>query len=347
MKSLRRPRHGSSRVRRRVGWVAATTLHGGAASFRALDDAVAMRVANNARWLDSNSEFACEMYRPDERYDIVIFFKAMDARCQTEAERIKDRGGVVIFDANVNYYEIWGEYEIPGTRPTDEQKRDAAAFTRSADHVVADSTYLADIARAFNSCVSWVPDNVDIRRYKPGRARKRDETVRLVWSGIAKKAMPLLSVADALSRLRSAELVLVSNEPPEVMPALQAAIPCRFVRWSERHYPGILRSCDVIISPKRLVNGYELGHTEYKITLGMAVGLPAVASPQQSYVEAISCHGGGFIANSIDEWQRALDTITADRELRATLGRRARLTVEQRYATPVVAHRYLEVLRSL
>ena len=42
----------------------------------------------------------------------------MDVRCQDEAERIQAYGGKVVFDANVNYYDIGGDYFIPGTQPT-------------------------------------------------------------------------------------------------------------------------------------------------------------------------------------------------------------------------------------
>ena len=54
----------------------------------------------------------------------------------------------VIFDANVNYYEIWGDYDIPHTRPTDEQRRAALELTELADHVVADSSYTIDVPAA-------------------------------------------------------------------------------------------------------------------------------------------------------------------------------------------------------
>jgi len=103
----------------------------------------------------------------------------------------------------------------------------------------------------------------------------------------------------------------------------------------------------VIVSPKRLQNGYELGHTEWKITLGMAAGLPAVASPQQSYVEAIGHRGGGIVADSTEEWTEALGRLAIEPALRAELGERAVETVRERYATPVVARQYLDLLRSL
>src|SRR5205085_6157596 len=156
-----------------------------------------------------------------------------------------------------------------------------------------------------------------------------------------RKAKPLLLVRDALAALRDAELVLVSNEEPVEVGELRGAIPTRFVPFDLRQYARILRDCDVIISPKRLVNGYEVGHTEWKITLGMAAGLPAVASPQQSYVEAIEHRGGGIVADSPEEWTEALARLAADRGLREAVGARALETVRERYATPVVARQYL------
>ena len=51
----------------------------------------------------------------------------MGEREQAEAERARARGAAVVFDANVNYYDVWGEYDLPGTRPTTEQQRAAEA----------------------------------------------------------------------------------------------------------------------------------------------------------------------------------------------------------------------------
>jgi glycosyltransferase involved in cell wall biosynthesis len=90
-----------------------------------------------------------------------------------------------------------------------------------------------------------------------------------------------------------------------------------------------------------------MGHTEYKITLGMAIGLPAVASPQQSYVEAISYAGGGLIARDDAEWRGALERLTTDLAFRVELGQQARRTVLERYSTPVVAGMYGALLEEL
>src|SRR5205807_2881814 len=139
------------------------------------------------------------------------------------------------------------------------------------------------------------------------------------------------------------ELVVVSDARPPELDALEQVVPCAYEPFELRRYARVLRRCDAIVSPKRLVNGYELGHSEWKITLGMAAGLPAVASPQQAYVEAIGAHGGGIVADSAEEWTAAFERLRDPAE-RAELGARARRTVEERYSTPVVARRYGEFL---
>jgi glycosyltransferase involved in cell wall biosynthesis len=341
-------RRRSSGAALRVGWVAASTLGTQRPRFGSLPPNVGMRIANPAHWLDAHAPgVRNEMYRADRRYDAVVFVKAMDPPAQLEAERARSRGAKVVFDANVNYYEVWGEYELPGTRPTDAQHRDASAMTGLADWVVADSSYLLDVVRKVNGRASWIPDNVDTRQFRPPRRGPSERPLRLVWCGMATKALPLLDIRDALARLDDAELLVVSNAPPPELAELGRAIPTRYKPFELRRYARILRDCHVIISPKRLVNGYEMGHSEWKITLGMATGLPAVASPQRSYVEAIEHRGGGFVADGPEVWGEALRRLSEDVDLRRELGDRAAQTVRERYATDVVAPRYLELFQSI
>jgi glycosyltransferase involved in cell wall biosynthesis len=186
---------------------------------------------------------------------------------------------------------------------------------------------------------------VDLRLYRRPRKHRPGSSVRLVWSGRSSKALPLTLLQQLGEALRGFELLVVSDHEPPELQALRAALPTSFEPFELRRYARTLRTCDVIISPKRLVNGYELGHTEWKITLGMAAGLPAVASPQRAYVEALA-EGGGIVADTPGDWVAALDALR-DAGRRAELGARARATVAERYSTPVVARRYGEFLLSL
>src|ERR687887_426547 len=182
------------RSSRRVGGGRASSLDPARPPSRGPPPPVAMRVANIARWIDANDRgFRNELYRPGRRYDVVVFVKAMSDSHRDVAEQAQAAGARVVFDANVNYYEIWGEYDIADTEPSEEQQRQAEAMTRLADWVVADSSYLLGVVRKLTERASWIPDNVDTALFRPGRRARRDgRPLRLVWSGMARKAKPLL-----------------------------------------------------------------------------------------------------------------------------------------------------------
>jgi glycosyltransferase involved in cell wall biosynthesis len=341
---------GESRLpkRYRIGWTTYDSFHHPKRRFEALEPASRMRAGNIGDWINANDpDCTVEPYQPQRRYDLVIFQKVMDRSGQAEARRVQTYGGKVIFDANVNYYDVWGDYFVPGTRPTDEQQRDAIAMTRLADWVVADSTELGDLIRRFTSHVSVIPDNVNLDVYSRVRRHTDTRPVTLVWSGVSKKAAHLLLLTDVFKKIDGIELVLVTDGRPECLAELTAVVPTRVERFTDNRYARLLAASDVIISPKRLVNGYELGHTEYKISLGMAEGLPAIASPQRSYIEAISYLGGGIVATTTEDWIAAIERLSRDITLRKSVGERARQTVIERYATPVVARNYVNLVKEL
>jgi glycosyltransferase involved in cell wall biosynthesis len=340
-------------ARARIGWVTPHTLsgayqHQNTERLGHLGSVPDMRISNNARWINKHGNaLRNEIYDPYEKYNVVVFVKAMDDACQQEAKKVQSYGGKVVFDANVNYYKIWGTYDIPGTKPTPQQQQDAIQMTQLANWVVADSTYLQNIIKELNPNTTWIPDNVDLSTFKGCRQHRKRNSIKLVWSGVAHKAHHLLEVKNVLKNFDNIEVVVVSNARPRIMSELETVAPCHFITYSNKSYARTLLESDIIISPRRLNNGYAMGHTEYKITLGMAMGLPAIASPQQSYKEAINYLGGGFIAESSNDWLVALHSLTTQVQLRREMGERARQTVLDNYETSVVAKRYRDVLETL
>lgn len=337
-----------------IGWVNIGTFpfRFYRSSFSSIKSVVKMRTQFIAEWINkNNSQLYNEIYRSNRKYDLVVFSKMMDKKCQEEVNRIKSYGGKVIFDANVNYYEIWGDYFISGTRPTEEQQADAVWMTGNADWVVADSSYIESVARKYTDKVSWVPDNVNLDIYKLKRRHQKVDTVTLIWSGVAKKANHLLLVKDVLKELatgKKIKLLMVSDEKPPVIEELKNIVHCEYEHFrSDFAYSKLLSKSDIIISPKILCNGYELGHTEYKITLGMSAGLPVVASPQQSYIEAISYKEGGIIAHNDADWYNALFSLIHDENIRKDMGERAWKTVLEQYSVGVVASQYMQLIKKV
>ena len=342
-----------ARGRRRVGWVTQDPQVPSWRLFSRLSFGHRYKAAYLSRWINRyDDRFQCELYDPKRRYDIVIFPKTMGAVFEEEAHRIQTYGGKVIFTNNVNYYEVWGDYFVPFTKPSPDLQRDAIAMTSMADWVIADSTYVAKRAKRYNPRVTWIPDNVNLGIFNRVRDHSARERLILVWSGIPRKARHLLHTCSALASIPNIELWLVSGDvgdptlDPDVLVELTAAAKCRIIPFTEHRLAHILPRCDIMISPKRLCNAYEMGHTENKIAFGMAAGLPVVASPQQSYVEALA-RGGGFIADTSEEWASALERLCRDWELRAEMGRQGRDTVVLKYSTAPVAKQYLEVFEQV
>jgi glycosyltransferase involved in cell wall biosynthesis len=306
---------------------------------------VRMRYYDVANWINHHADdIRNELYRPDRCYDVVVFLKALDPRLMDEAKRARARGGKLIYDANVNYWDVWGEYDQASPHPTDEQQRVVTWFAEYVDAVVASSSVLREAARRLNDNVAWVPDNVNLEQYRGGKVHKASGPLKLIWSGVAHKSAHLRLVREALAELRDVQLLLISDRRPPVMDELAKIVPCRYRQYRAPRFPRMLLAGDVTISPKRLLNAYDVGHTAYKITPGMAQGLPAIASPQQSYVEALA-DGGGIICETTDEWIEAINRLR-DPALRAEMGAKARRTVERHYSTAVVAARYARGLRA-
>lgn len=311
---------------------------------------LSMRSKFIAKELKQHKEYKFEIYKPQRKYDIVFFIKNMNKEAREELIKIKQYGGITIFDANVNYYEIWGDYIIPETKPTPQQQEAAIFMTEKSDYVIADSTYIGQIASKFSPNVFVIPDNVNLSKFKKKKSID-NEIVNIIWSGVSKKSLHLMLIKDVLHQLQNENLkynlILVSEKLPQIYNEMKNIENISWYKYSDRKYSSLLSKSDIIISPKILNNAYELGHTEYKITLGMAVGLPAVASPQLSYIEAIGYKSGGFIANTEEEWFNYLKNLIESSESRNSTGKNAYETVIEQYSTQAVAKLYLNFLEKI
>lgn len=308
---------------------------------------IRMRYLNVATWINRHCpDIQNSLYDPEQQYDVVVFLKMMGQNAQAAHKRAKAYGAKTVFDFNVNFVEEWGVFPIERTRPEQYHKDQASWMLAHADHVVADSTILGEIARRQRDDVTVITDNVNLRHFHRRKQHQPGDSLTLVWSGIAQKGYHLRALFDVLPQTPGIRLLLISDRPPPIMADLAPLAPLTYRQFSPGRFPRDLLGGDVVISPRAVCNSYTIGHTEYKITTGMAVGLPAIASRQQSYVEAINDRGGGFLADTPEEWIAAINALRDVGE-RARIGALARQTVEARYNTSVVAARYAELICKL
>jgi glycosyltransferase involved in cell wall biosynthesis len=326
------------------------------------DDAGSPMSFMRFRWVaealrTADSAWRYELYRPGRRYAAVVFLKSMGPHCLALAQRLRAAGTAVLFEANVDYYTRFeGEARLDVMAPTAEQRADAVAITEFADGVMGSSRHLTEVCREFNPAAAWVPDNVDWR-LRPAAVQRepmRDGRLQVWWSGMAAKLFEFLAAEEAFLALADRiHLQLVTDDlerargrwPAAVRERVEnllAQVPHTRHRFRDiPHLLGLYAGGGVIVSPRFLDVPYNLSHTEWKITLGMACDLPAIASPVPSYCDVAerSAPGAVTIASETGEWVDAIEKFLAG-DARREAGKAAGEVVRTHYATPVVAKQH-------
>jgi hypothetical protein len=312
---------------------------------------------------DPTQELTYEMYRPWRRYDVLVFMKAMGAKCMRLLNRQQGRGHPAVFDANVNYYENEGTFHFDGMQHSSQQMRDVNEISATADAIIADSPYLTTICQRINPRTLWIPDNVNMRIVPPYQpwTRRKGEPLPLLWSGQAHKLFELFAIEDVLRKYkRHIRLIMVTNsldlqerwnrEYRLRFQALLADLDHQIIPFES--IPQLMQTYTnggVCISPRFLDNSYNKGHTEWKITLGMACGRMVLASPLSSYlgVKELANGRGIRICDTSNEWAAALDEILAEDLDIGDEERSALDVVQQHYASKVIAKRHAAFVKEV
>jgi glycosyltransferase involved in cell wall biosynthesis len=209
--------------------------------------------------------------------------------------------------------------------------------------VVAGNDYLAMRARAAGArAVEILPTVVDLERY-PERPNPAREDFRIGWVGTPVTARYLQHIRGPLGALARMGGTRISLLGPAQNPVPE--LPVELRRWSEETEVAEMREFDVGIMPLP-DEPWERGKCGYKLIQYMACGKPVIASPVGVNAQIVQHGVNGFLASTDVEWQRALETIREDVELRQRMGRAGRDLVRERYCLAVTAPRLLELLRS-
>ena len=355
----------SVRDKTRIGWIITDQLDSMPISPRINTGVGGISLAR-LHWIaprinhKENSGFYYEVYRPWRRYDGLVFLKSMGKKAERLAERYRKKGKPVLFDANVNYYRIEGREHYDGMLPSREQQRAAVAMTEAASAVIADSEYIAGECLRHNNYVKWIPDNVEMEQVPALAIRAHQTRRRLIWCGEAVKLFELL-VIEKILRMFSEhiDLTVITNDL-SVMSRWHSdykqriecllddldvnVLPYRGVQHLFESY----NMADVIISPRFVDNSYNLGHTEWKITLAMACGCIALASPVPSYEKIRNRTSGQeiVICHSSEDWKTAFELILSagiDHGIRES----SRNVVDKYYSSRVLSEQHVDFMQQL
>jgi len=217
-------------------------------------------------------------------------------------------------------------------------------FTRVArgcQHIWAGNEYLAEVALRYNSATTILPTSLKPEKYAIKEIKPND-TLDLVWigSGSTRKyletGLPMLEqLADIFPHLR---LKIIADFDLPSSRLHTVAVP-----WSVETESEALSSAHIGIAPMPN-NSWTKGKCGLKILQYMAAGLPVVSSPAGVNGEIVKHGVTGFLAESPEEWQRAIAKIAQDPNLRQVMGRAGRKRVTDCYSISVT---YQKMARAL
>lgn len=312
---------------------------------------------------EQDNGFRYELFRPYRNYKAIVFLKSMGSSCLQLVEESKRKGVKTVFDTNVDYFtEARGTFYYEGMAPTEQQRVDAIAMASACDGAIGDSSFLAKKSRFYNKNVQWIPDNIPIEWVpRPVSKRPPASRISLLWSGEAVKLFELLHIEKVLVEYaRYIDLTLVTNSMSAVdrwypgykerINTLLGKVEHRVIKYrSIRSLLDIYNQGGFIISPRCLNNTYNMGHTEWKITLGMACGRIAICSPVPSYLDVARRAGGRGIriCKSLTEWAAVFDSILSGKIDIQGEEAAARRVVKEYYSTDIVAGQHLSFMRKI
>jgi GT2 family glycosyltransferase/tetratricopeptide (TPR) repeat protein len=89
------------------------------------------------------------------------------------------------------------------------------------------------------------------------------------------------------------------------------------IKWDKDTWPDDFCSCDVALCPQRV--DQQPAKSNVKVTTAMALGVPVIAAPLQSYKEIIEHGKNGYICEKPEDWYKALVELK-DPEKRKEIG---------------------------
>lgn len=215
---------------------------------------------------------------------------------------------------------------------------------RMADACIAGSAHLAAAAAASGAggTTHVVPTCVDPGRYALAAHDRVAGEAELVWIGSPSTAA---SLADARPGLRAAAAAVPGVRVHVVCDGASRDVgaPARHSAWSAHTEAAQLAQADVGIAwlPD---HPWSAGKCGLKVLQCMAAGLPVVANAAGIHRHLVTHGETGFLADTPDEWRRAIATLAADPVLRRRLGAAARQRVERDFSVSAWGPRLVEIL---
>lgn len=216
----------------------------------------------------------------------IIFFKAYTYDEYGAMKFAKDNGKTVILDIAEDLFPLQKEFPL------------FVPMIELADIVTCSSFKLSDKIRSFNANAHVVEDAIEVFSDKI-LVKKSDSKLKVGWIGMQGSQPEAESLRPIIEEC-GYELICIHEGPHAD------------IKWNMNTWAADLSRCDIAIVPRNVE--VHPCKSNNRVSACMALGLPVIASPLDSYKRIIHHGTNGFIASTQEEWKACLQILGNETE---------------------------------
>ena len=227
------------------------------------------------------------------------------------------------------------------------------SIVKNSYSVIVSSNYLYQYVKNFNANVFHIHTPIDTRIFRPLN-KKRHDKVFIGWQGVpANHLVNLKIIRDVLKQLGKKYDIkfnivsyLGDQRVKKIFRSIEDYVEVDYGLDYLVPFPEIstlISDFDIYLAPLINSHWYQ-GKSAIRVGIGMAMGIPVVASPvgEQKYV--VRHRINGFLARTQEEWYRYIGMLIEDDGLRREIGMAGRETAETELSLAVCGKKLLKIL---
>ena len=218
---------------------------------------------------------------------------------------------------------------------------------RISDIVIAGSHYLHEYAMENNIKTFLVPTTVDTQvKYKYDKPIKNfDNKIVIGWIGSLTNMKYLQLLVEPLCNLAKKypiELLIIGPKEKRFLPNFKS-LRIDYIVWNNKTEINDLLKIDIGVMPL-FDSNVEKGKCAFKAIQYMALGIPVVCSNIGENKYLIEEGANGFLASSAKEWQKKIELLINDIDLRKKIASKGKKTIQDRYSLEKNSAELLQII---
>jgi len=276
-------------------------------------------------------------------YDIIFIYREAFMIGTTFFERLLYMwGNPIIYDFDDS---IWLNDTSEGNKQFAWLKNSKKTNTiiNLAHTVIVGNKYLAEYASQFNEHIQIIPTTIDTKYHTRTINNIESHSICIGWTGTETTLKHYTTIIPVLQTIKQkygnrVKFKIISN-----VPYYNTDLDIEYVNWNAASEIHDLQTIDIGIMP--LPNDeWSKGKCGFKGLQYMSLEIPSILSPVGVNTEIIEHGVNGFLAETDLEWEQCLSTLIEDVELRKTLGKAGRKTIEDRFSIHSQKDKYISII---